>query len=198
MRVRSLWMISRARWSSKLATGSVRRASARYRGHGLLYFAPMEPRHFRHWPPDMPRSLRAPPITLQEMFRLSAQKYPDKPAAIFDGLALSYSELREKAENLAGHLQHACGVRRGDRVLLDMQNGHDFVIACFAILRADAVVVMVSPMNLTGELRHYIEDSDARVAITEENLLSRFKGLALDHAVLLSAVPEKNLPVEAS
>src|SRR6185295_15907833 len=164
----------------------------------LLYFADMEPRHLRHWPPGMPRSLRAPRITLQEMFLRSARNFPDKPAAIFNNVSLSYSDLREKTENLAGHLQHACGVQRGDRVLLDMQNGHDFVIACFAILRADAVVVPVSPMNLAGELRHYIEDSDARVAITEEDLLSRFKGLALDHAVLLSAVPEKNLPVEAS
>ena len=54
-----------------------------------------------------------------------------------------------------------------------MQDGHDFVIACFAILRADAVVVPVTPMNLTGALGHYLEDSDARVAITEEVNLSR-------------------------
>ena len=141
----------------------------------------MEPRHFRHWPPGMPRSLRAPRITLQEMFLRSASRHPDKPAAIFDGLALSYSELKAKTENLAGHLQHDCGVQRGDRVLLDMQNGHDFVIACFAILRADAVVVPVSPMNLAGELRHYIVDSDARVAITEKDVAVRFSGLPLDH-----------------
>ena len=43
-------------------------------------------------------------------------------------------------------------MQRGDRVLLDLQNGHDFVIACFAILRADAAVVPVSPMNLTFNL----------------------------------------------
>ncbi|MEK6244188.1 MAG: AMP-binding protein [Pseudomonadota bacterium] len=141
----------------------------------------MEPRYFRHWPPDMPRSLRAPRITLQEMFLLSARKFPQKPAAIFNGLALSYSELKEKIENLAGYLQTVCGVRRGDRVLLDMQNGHDFVIACFAILRADAVVVPVSPMNLTEELRHTIVDSDARVAITEKDIAARFSGLPLDY-----------------
>ena len=103
----------------------------------------MEPRHFRHWPPDMPRSLRAPRITLQEMFLRSARKFPDKPAAIFEGKSLSYKHLQEQIENLAAHLQSACGVNRGDRVLLDMQNGH--VSSCLlAILRADAVVVPVS------------------------------------------------------
>src|SRR6185436_7806286 len=152
--------------------------------HGLLYFAPMQPRHFRHWPPDMPRSLRAPRITLQQMFLDSAAKHPDKVAAVFGGKALSYSSLRTKVENLAGHLQSSCGVKRGDRVLLDMQNGHDFVVATFAILRADAVVVPVSPMNLTEELRHYIADSDARVALTEEDLAARFSGLPLEHVLI--------------
>ena len=146
----------------------------------------------------MPRSLRAPRITLQEMLLISARKFPDKPAAIFNGLALSYSELSEKMENLAGYLQQACSVKRGDRVLLDMQNGHDFVIACFAILRADAVVVPVSPMNLTEELRHYIVDSDARVAITEEDLFPRFSGLPLDHVVLLSGAPKESFQLKAS
>ena len=141
----------------------------------------MEPRHFRHWPPDMPRSLRAPRITLQEMFLRSAQKFPDKAATIFEGNAFTYKELQNRIEAIAAHLQHSCGVKRGDRVLLDMQNGHGFVIACLAILRADAVVVPVSPMNLTAELRHYIEDSDARVAITEKDLVLRFSGLTIDH-----------------
>ena len=155
----------------------------------------MESRHFRHWPPDMPRSLRAPRITLQQMLLNSTSKHPAKPAAIFEGKSLTYKELQEQIENLAGRLQAACGVKRGDRVLLDMQNGHDFVIACLAILRADAVVVPVSPMNLTEELRHYVEDCDARVAITEDDLSSRFAGLPLDHVILSNKVPEKTFQV---
>jgi fatty-acyl-CoA synthase len=146
----------------------------------------------------MPRSLRAPQITLQEMFLRSARKFPDKPAAIFEEKSISYKDLQKKIENLAAHLQSSCGVQRGDRVLLDMQNGHDFVIACFAILRADAVVVPVSPMYLAAELRHYLADSDARVAITEDDLFSRFTGLPLDHVILLSRVPERTLQAKAS
>ena len=43
-------------------------------------------------------------------------------------------------------------MKRGDRVALYMQNSPQFVIAFYAILRADAVVVPVNPMNLTGEI----------------------------------------------
>ena len=74
-------------------------------------------------------------------------------------------ELKREVDALAGFLQQRCGVKRGDRVLLYVQNSPQFVIAYYAILRADAVVVPVNPMNRTEELRHYVEDSDARVAI---------------------------------
>ncbi|MGQ0656162.1 MAG: AMP-binding protein, partial [Betaproteobacteria bacterium] len=144
----------------------------------------MQPRHFLHWPPGMPRSLPAAGITLLEMFDASAKKHPEKIAAIFDGNSISYKELKAKVETLAAHLQHACGVKPGDRVLLDMQNGIDFVVACLGILRADAVMVPVSPMNVASELEQYLEDSDARVAITEEDLATSFSGLPLDEVVV--------------
>ena len=152
------------------------------------------PRHFGHWPPDMPRSLRAPRITLQEMFLRSARKFPHKTAATFEGISFTYKELQNRIEALASHLQHVCGVRRGDRVLLDMQNGHGFVIACLAILRADAVVVPVSPMNLTEELRHYLDDSDAKIAITENDLAPRFSGLPIDHLLIPEEIRTTSKP----
>jgi fatty-acyl-CoA synthase len=51
-----------------------------------------------------------------------------------------------------------------------MQNCPQLVIAHFAILRANAVVVPVNPMNRTEELKHFISDPDARVAITTADL----------------------------
>src|SRR6478752_3685869 len=68
------------------------------------------------------------------------------------------------AKRLAARL-HALGVRKGDRVILNMQNCPQLVIAHFAILRANAVVVPVNPMNRAEELKHYILDPDAKVAI---------------------------------
>ena len=60
-------------------------------------------------------------------------------------------------EALAGFLQQRCGVAAGDRVLLYAQNGPHFIVGYYAILRADAVVVPVNPMNRVEELRHLIE-----------------------------------------
>jgi len=145
----------------------------------------MQARHFAFWPPDMPRSLALPPLRLHDLLSRAASRSPDKPATVFEGNALSYREILQRSEALAGHLQQACGVRRGDRVLLDLQNGADFVVALFGVLRADAVAVPVSPANVAQELKHYLEDSGARVAVVEQEVASRFAGLPLEHLVVM-------------
>lgn len=133
----------------------------------------------------MPRSLALPPLRLHDLLARAASRFPDKPATVFQGASLSYRGLAARVEALAAHLQHGCGVRKGDRVLVDLQNGPDFITALFGILRADAVAVPVSPANVAGELRHYLEDSGAKVALAEREVEARFSGLPLEHLVVM-------------
>jgi fatty-acyl-CoA synthase len=100
---------------------------------------------------------------------ISAMRYPDKPAVVYMTRVWSYRELQAAAEKMACALA-ALGVRAGDRVILNMQNCPQLVITHFAILRLDAVVVPVNPMNKAEELKHYITDPDARVAVTTADL----------------------------
>jgi fatty-acyl-CoA synthase len=58
-----------------------------------------------------------------------------------------------------------------------MQNSPQFVLAYYAILRANAVVVPVNPMNMTTELRHYVKDSGATVAIVAQDIYPQMKPL---------------------
>jgi fatty-acyl-CoA synthase len=128
------------------------------------------PLHYQHWPKAIPKTLAFPSTSLFYNLEVSAQRHPDKPAVIFYDSPMSYRELYEQAEALAGFLSQRCGVQHKDRVLLFMQNSPQFLVAFYAILRADAVVVPVNPMNLTDELRHYVQDSDARVALCGQEL----------------------------
>jgi fatty-acyl-CoA synthase len=133
--------------------------------------------HFRHWPKHLSRHLSVPATSLSFNLETSAARYPDKAAVIFYDNRVDYARLSREVETLAGFLQHRCGVRKGDRVLLDLQNSPQFVIAYYAILRADAVVVPVSPMNVTDELTHYFDDSGASTAIVGQELFSAFQPL---------------------
>lgn len=125
--------------------------------------------HLTHWPRRVPHTLTLPETTLWDNLATSARRYPDKAALQFFGNTITYRELAQGAERLAAHL-HASGVRKGDRVMLLMQNLPQLVMAHFAILRANAVLVPVNPMNLAQELEHYITDGDVKVAITTADL----------------------------
>lgn len=127
------------------------------------------PAHYSFWPKRLPHAITIPVTSLWDNLETSARRYPHKAALVFFGQVLTYSELQHKAERLAAYLQEL-GVQRGDRVVLNMQNCPQLVIAHFAILRANAVVVPVNPMNRAEELKHYITDPDARVAITTADL----------------------------
>ncbi|MBU2287405.1 MAG: AMP-binding protein, partial [Gammaproteobacteria bacterium] len=119
----------------------------------------MDRPHLKFWPKRLPHSITVPATSLWHNLATSAARYPDKAALVFFGTVITYREFMAQAERLAGTL-HALGVKRGDRVVLDMQNCPQLVIAHFAILRANAVVVPVNPMNRAEELKHYIVDPD--------------------------------------
>lgn len=125
--------------------------------------------HHKFWPARLPHSITPPATSLWDNLAISAHRYPDKAAVVFFGRVYTYAEVLQLAERLAARLA-SMGVRRGDRVMLVMQNCPQLLIAHFAILRANAVVVPVNPMNRAEELKHYIADPDARVAITTADL----------------------------
>jgi len=133
--------------------------------------------HFRHWPPRVPRRLTLPQTNVFYNAEVSAARYPDKPFIVFYDTAVSFAEFKDEAERIAGFLQHECGVKAGDRVLLYMQNSPQWVLAFYGILRANAVVVPVNPMNRTDELRHYVEDCRATTAFVAQELLPQMQPL---------------------
>jgi len=127
------------------------------------------PAHYAFWPKRLPYQLTAPQTSLWMNLQISAMRYPQKVALVFMGRTWTYSQLQLEAEKTASALRKM-GVQKGDRVVLDMQNCPQLVITHFAILRLDAVVVPVNPMNRTEELKHYILDPDTKVAVTTADL----------------------------
>jgi len=137
----------------------------------------MEPLHYRHWPKDVPYDITIPQTSLYYNLEVSANRYPHKTAISYYGSRFSYSRIKSEVDALAGYLQKECGVKNGDRVLLYMQNSPQFIIAYYAILRADAVLVPSNPMNLTTEMKHYIENSGVSIAICGAELYERLEPL---------------------
>ena len=130
--------------------------------------SPVRPHH-KVWPKRLPREVVAPETSLWFNLDVSARRFPNKAAYRFFGRAMSYAQLHQQAEHLAGWLQ-SVGVKAGDRVGVFMQNCPQYAVAVYAIFRANAVVVPVNPMNRADEFKHYIGDPQARVVICSADL----------------------------
>jgi fatty-acyl-CoA synthase len=157
-----------SRWSRRESTRFVRFTEpCVFPDH--TYDVPPDRPHFAIWPKRLPRAVIAPETSLWFNLEVSALRYPDKPAYVFFGRTLTYRALREQAEAIAGWLQ-SVGVAAGDRVAIYLQNCPQYAAAFYGIVRADAVVVPVNPMNRAEELKHYITDPGTRVVICSADL----------------------------
>src|SRR5262245_31670421 len=147
----------------------------------------MSRKHFEVWPKGLAHDITAPATNLFYNAEVAAVRYPDKPFVIFFGKELTFGAFKDECERLAGFLQRECGVAKGDRVLLVMQNSPQFIVAFYAVLRANAVVVPVNPMSVTAELEHYVKDSGARTALVAQEVYPQLKpllGHGIDRAVV--------------
>jgi len=163
----------------------------------------MGTRHLEFWP-SVPHRLTPPETSVWFNAEVSAARFPNKTCLNYYDSAITFAAFRREAERLAGFLQKECGVRRGDRVALYLQNSPQFVIGYYAILRADAMVVPINPMNLTKEVGHIVQDSGATVLFAAQDdptmpSLSRIQpliGNALSHVIVACYSDHLTVPTD--
>jgi benzoate-CoA ligase family protein len=94
----------------------------------------------------------------------------ERPAYLSGDAALSYGELLEQACRMGGLLREL-GVRREERVLLVLDDTFMFPIAFMGAVRIGAVPIPVSVREHARNFAHFIDDSYARIAVCEPDLL---------------------------
>jgi fatty-acyl-CoA synthase len=133
--------------------------------------------HFKFWPSHAMHNLIAPATNLFYNAEVSARRYPNKPYLVFYDTPISFAEFHDEANRIAGYLQQVCGVAKGDRVMLLMQNSPQFMIGYYGILRADAVVVPLNPMNITPEILKFSKDAGSDKMLVSQELYARVEPL---------------------
>ena len=116
---------------------------------------------------DAQRAPIQPEDSLVHALRRAAAENPERTfLAYFDG-RLSYREVDELSDSVAGHLA-ARGLERGDRVAILLQNSPHFVLALLGAWKAGAIVVPVNPMYKSGEVAHVLRDGDVAALICSD------------------------------
>ncbi len=111
-------------------------------------------------------------ILVPQYLEESAEKFPDRPALVFQGFSLTFKELNQKVAQFTSVLKDF-GIKKGDSVSILLPNVIPCVIAYYAILRVGAIVVMNNPLYTDIELEHQFNDSDSKLLITLDLLGNR-------------------------
>ncbi len=102
-----------------------------------------------------------------------AARRPDAIAVSFEGDALTYGELDARSTRLARHIQ-SLGVGPESLVCVCLERGLEMVVAVLAVLKAGGAYVPLDPAFPAERLRYTVEDSGAKVLVTQRALSETF------------------------
>jgi len=134
---------------------------------------------------EVPPDVDIPEQSVVETFDKATDKWKDKTALIFYGRKISYRELRDQADRFATALSDL-GVKKGERVALLLLNSPQFIIAYFGALKAGATLTPISPVYVSPEIKHQIEDSGATTIVCQDILYDHVEKaeVKLDRVIL--------------
>jgi len=139
--------------------------------------------HVVPWPPEVAEEWVAAGYwlgaTLPELLAEAADRTPDAVALIDGPVVLTHRQLHEQAEATAARLR-GLGMERGDRVVVQLANGWEFVVFTLGCLRAGVVPVMALPAHRHAELSYLAAHAEA-VGIAVPDVLGDFDHQALAH-----------------
>ena len=102
-----------------------------------------------------------------DMLRRSAERFPQKPAILWEGSALSYQALDDAANRLANALV-AQGIAKGSKVGIISRNRTEYGISFFGVARSGAVIVNVSVLYAPDELVYVLDKADIELLFYED------------------------------
>ncbi|AXK31972.1 SDR family NAD(P)-dependent oxidoreductase [Streptomyces armeniacus] len=113
---------------------------------------------------------------LPELLREHARHFGDAVAFEDRRTRLTYWELERRTGRLAGRLAELAG-GRGERVAILLGNRVEAAESLLAVVRASAVGVPLDPGCPDAELAGFLDDSGARVLVTDRERLARLRPL---------------------
>jgi len=104
------------------------------------------------------------PVLVHEWLVRAAERYPEKEALIAGARRWTYRQLDQASDKLAFSLTQI-GIKRGDRVIVFMDNSPETVISLYAILKAGGVFVVLNGSLKAGKLNYILNNSGASAII---------------------------------
>jgi long-chain acyl-CoA synthetase len=121
------------------------------------------------WPDEVPKNIDFPDMSLGDMLRESAKKYPDYRVIYFLGKSVTYRELNDYVDRVASAFAKL-GIKKGDVVALMLPNSIQYVICYYATVRLGAIVSGINPTYKPAEVLHQLKTIGAKALVVLDSL----------------------------
>ncbi|ELS00500.1 amino acid adenylation enzyme/thioester reductase family protein [Xenococcus sp. PCC 7305] len=110
--------------------------------------------------------------SIHQLFESQVSKTPNSIAVIYNSEQLTYSELNQKANQLANYLRQK-GVTPQSLVGLYLERSHFSIIGLLAILKAGAAYLPLDAALPTEGLTFRLQDAEVSILLTQRSLITR-------------------------
>ncbi|MEV4346680.1 (2,3-dihydroxybenzoyl)adenylate synthase [Actinoplanes sp. NPDC049596] len=105
--------------------------------------------------------------TFDDLLTGSAVRHQDRIAVVDGGREVSYAQLRDNALRLAAGF-HRLGVKKGDRVVVQLPNTAEYFDVIFALFRLGALPVFALPAHRAAEIGYFCSHTSAVAYVTTD------------------------------
>ncbi len=149
----------------------------------------------RNYPSGVPADIEHTDLTVPDLIRHAAARYPDRVAFAYYGRHLTFREIDRLSSMFANRLIER-GLQPGDRVLVVLANMPQYPIVHLGTMKAGGVVAALSPLLVEREIAELAADSGAKIIVALDRVWDRIAPL-IERGVVERAImtgPQDYLP----
>lgn len=124
-------------------------------------------------------------LSIIDLFRLQVEMQPENIAVMYHDKTISYNEIADDINALAIYLQKL-KVKTDDCIGLYLDPSIDLIIAVWGVLVAGAAYLPLSPEYPIERLQYMLEDSDAKIIITQTHLKQQCQLLTAKNTIIIT------------
>lgn len=111
------------------------------------------------------------------MMRRGASFHREKVFLVYNDRRLTFGEVLDRTDRLSVGLTQHCGIRKGERVAMLLQNRPEFIETYWAVVQLGAVIVPVNFRLTIKEIAYILNNAGVRVLIAQPNFAPMYDEL---------------------
>ena len=128
---------------------------------------------------NMKKSIKVPDVSMYEMVRRSAKKYPELTAYSYFGTESKYEKYIKQIDKAAKAFVRL-GVKKGDVVSIVMPNTPEAIICFYGLNKLGALINMIHPLSSEEEIKFAMKITNTKYALVADIVYNKLANVKKD------------------